>query len=654
MNNLKSRWLPTNGPGADGAGSGGEELEAGRAGADSPPKKKLLFNSSAGPYVPSRKTRLGSKERKFDRAWYARVLETMGEVRVPVVVVIFMVGITGIALIRILMDVSSARYFSLQPDASDEGSADSGLLGSWQAQALISKKDSLELGFGGSSSQKAYPDDNDDESDSNSSEDDDEGEEEIDEVEDEDDEQDSETEDEDGESDLESGIDSSLSSSSSSSSSSLSSRGAVPVKSVKPAESVAGLIYSPSRPLVPAPQIKSSVPRSFNYKKGDCSASYLCKIMKKAGFKSLPGLTVPTNPEMLIISYKSVGKYSSIKTSIVNQVGLGSACIGGGKGKQLACKEKFAAQYGCEYRQLNVQPVQWNVREPSTCREFMAEASKPENENQIWIAKPGGSYHGAGIKLYKGVEDVSRAFPCTKTLPDGLIVQRYLDKPALFSGYKFDFRSYMLIASMNPYVVFYHDGFVRRSEHPYDTSAANLGDDKTHITNSRGQSLKDHFFSFAQLQERLSAESGFPADFMEKTFRPHAMRATNFLFQAARNGFFTHRKVRFQVFALDWMLDANGGMHLLEANGNPQISDYPGVGLTPQIWTDMFEVVHLVQADPASLPDEFGVQYGYHYNNWHMVYNELEAAHSGEAYSPCDFQKHATSKHPLYSFASKA
>lgn len=40
-------------------------------------------------------------------------------------------------------------------------------------------------------------------------------------------------------------------------------------------------------------------------------------------------------------------------------------------------------------------------------------------------------------------------------------VMEYID-PALLEGHKFDLRTYLLVASLNPFLVFYHDGFVRR------------------------------------------------------------------------------------------------------------------------------------------------------------------------------------------------
>jgi len=551
----------------------------------------------------------------------------MREIRVPMVLAIFMFGVTGLAMVRLIMDLSSTRYFSLMPQPEE---AESSSLEAWKASASSKQssfdEDAADLGFVNNNNDFQTSDDNDAEDayvPPDSEESDDESERAV------------EEEIEDNAMNL---------------------GDFVPNVEVLTGTheltprggSVASLALSAQRYLLPKPQLTPDVKRSFAYFKGPCK--YLCMTLKKKGYKQLPGLSIPAHPEMLIISYKSVSKYYNVKTSIVNQVGYGSACIGGGKGKQLACKEEFSKKFGCDYRGLGVQPAQWNIRYPDDCRVFSAEASKPENLDQIWIVKPGGSFHGSGIKLYKGVQEVNAVYPCDKILLDGVIVQRYLDKPALFAGYKFDFRSYMLIASMNPFVVFYHDGFVRRSEHPYDTSASGLSDAKKHITNSRSQSLENHFFSFRQLQEQLTKESGFPADYMEKVFRPHAMRTTNFLFQAAREKF-THRNGRFQMFALDWMLDADGGMHLLEANGNPQISDYPGVDLTPQIWEDMFELVHLIQVEPELLPDNFGVKNRYRFNNWHMVYNELEAEHYGEIYSPCKFSSYVSSRHPLFSFA---
>lgn len=53
-----------------------------------------------------------------------------------------------------------------------------------------------------------------------------------------------------------------------------------------------------------------------------------------------------------------------------------------------------------------------------------------------------------------------------------LLAQAYVSNPLLLDlGNKFDFRVYMLIASTNPLIVYYHDGFIKTSLLPYQKSS---------------------------------------------------------------------------------------------------------------------------------------------------------------------------------------
>ncbi len=50
-----------------------------------------------------------------------------------------------------------------------------------------------------------------------------------------------------------------------------------------------------------------------------------------------------------------------------------------------------------------------------------------------------------------------------------LVAQKYITNPLLLDfNNKFDFRLYMLVASTNPTIVYYHDGFLRVSLNTYD------------------------------------------------------------------------------------------------------------------------------------------------------------------------------------------
>lgn len=64
------------------------------------------------------------------------------------------------------------------------------------------------------------------------------------------------------------------------------------------------------------------------------------------------------------------------------------------------------------------------------------------------------------------------------------IVQKYIRKPALHNGHKYDFRIYVLITSViSPMTIYlYNDGLVRLASERYDPGK-NLDDPFVHLTN---------------------------------------------------------------------------------------------------------------------------------------------------------------------------
>ena len=95
-----------------------------------------------------------------------------------------------------------------------------------------------------------------------------------------------------------------------------------------------------------------------------------------------------------------------------------------------------------------------------------------------WIFKPKSGCSGHGIKLIQNpfvlVNDTTAA-----------VIQRYIT-PYLLDGYKFDFRIYVLISTLNPLTLYiYKDGVARFCTRKYVTpNKSNLEDKFSHITNT--------------------------------------------------------------------------------------------------------------------------------------------------------------------------
>ena len=114
---------------------------------------------------------------------------------------------------------------------------------------------------------------------------------------------------------------------------------------------------------------------------------------------------------------------------------------------------------------------------------FSARAEAEGPGRNLWIMKPCGSSRGRGISL---VNDISHV-----CYGDSVVIQKYLSRPLLLDGHKFDLRLYVLVTSFNPLEAFlYDDGFVRMATEPYSTDADSLKNLFVHLTNSSIQKLK--------------------------------------------------------------------------------------------------------------------------------------------------------------------
>ncbi|XP_054827177.1 tubulin monoglutamylase TTLL4 isoform X2 [Eublepharis macularius] len=95
---------------------------------------------------------------------------------------------------------------------------------------------------------------------------------------------------------------------------------------------------------------------------------------------------------------------------------------------------------------------------------------------QKWIVKPPASARGIGIQVIHKWSQLPKRRP--------LLVQRYLHKPYLIGGSKFDLRIYVYVTCYDPLRIYlFKDGLVRFASCKYSASMKSLNNKYMHLTN---------------------------------------------------------------------------------------------------------------------------------------------------------------------------
>ncbi|KXZ48029.1 TTL4 protein [Gonium pectorale] len=125
----------------------------------------------------------------------------------------------------------------------------------------------------------------------------------------------------------------------------------------------------------------------------------------------------------------------------------------------------------------------------------------------VWIAKPAALNRGNGIVVLNSLDAVMEHL---KSRPEGstIILQKYIERPLLLGGRKFDIRAYVLV---DPHggVWFHKESYCRTSSTPYDGSdlanrAAHLTNDAVQKHTSSYHAYEDHCkLPFAELGDAL-------------------------------------------------------------------------------------------------------------------------------------------------------
>lgn len=134
------------------------------------------------------------------------------------------------------------------------------------------------------------------------------------------------------------------------------------------------------------------------------------------------------------------------------------------------CLNRMLKRFPDEYR---IFPATWLL--PADLTDFKAQFTA--KKNKTFIVKPSRGCQGKDIVLTRSLEGIN--------VHENYIAQRYMHRPYLLDGYKFDLRIYVLVTCVEPLRVYlYREGMVRVCTQKYGpVNGANLEDQCMHLTN---------------------------------------------------------------------------------------------------------------------------------------------------------------------------
>ncbi|NXK96403.1 TTLL4 polyglutamylase, partial [Formicarius rufipectus] len=223
---------------------------------------------------------------------------------------------------------------------------------------------------------------------------------------------------------------------------------------------------------------------------------------------------------------------------------------------------------------------------------------------QKWIVKPPASARGIGIQVIHKWSQLPKRRP--------LLVQRYLHKPYLIDGKKFDLRIYVYVTCYDPLRVYlFKDGLVRFASCKYSSSMESLSNKFMHLTNysvnkknteyksnSDKTACQGHKWALKALwsyltQKGVNSEAIWEKikDIVIKTIIASEPYVNSLVKMYVRRPYCCH-----ELFGFDIMLDENLKPWILEVNISPSLhSNSPlDVSIKGQMIRDLLNLAGFV------------------------------------------------------------
>ena len=194
-----------------------------------------------------------------------------------------------------------------------------------------------------------------------------------------------------------------------------------------------------------------------------------------------------------------------------------------------------------------------------------------------WILKPASRAQGSGIFIINRLSQLKKWTNSSKyNNNETYVISKYIEKPLLIGGRKFDLRLFALITSYRPLkIYFYSKGFARFSNVKYTTERDQMNNTEVHLTNVAIQKHSDDYnpnhgnkWSFDNVILYIQSNFGNEkADIMMRKIKEIIIYSSS----AVKNVMINDKHC-FECYGFDIIIDENLKPWLIEINASPSLS----------------------------------------------------------------------------------
>ena len=291
--------------------------------------------------------------------------------------------------------------------------------------------------------------------------------------------------------------------------------------------------------------------------------------------------------------------------------------------QQYHVRNEFAEHYGCSYNSLAVTKPVYEVSTYKGCMELAEKVAT--NHQMVFVEhRPDGSH-----KVHTGISTFGfDAKKCTSMPPAGVVFQESIKNPLLVQKRAFDVRSYMLVSSTLPFMVFFRRGFARRATSKYSSWT----DTKEHVPgmyDGDATSLSQ-YLSLKKVGNYLATNKMTGAHFVDTFLQSAMKKIALFAFHAARRKM-ERRRGSYMLFSLDFLIDDEYHIYLEKTDPHPELFVNPSADHA-SMTTEMHDLLQELHEEPVAFSY---MSKGDKYGKWELIFSELEETCSGIAYNPC-------------------